>query len=807
MAAGTWIWHPEWKDGPDESSAGGFVHFRRTIHLTAETLPSHPVKIQISADTKYKLYINSRLVSIGPVKGDEHLWFFDEVDIQPYLRIGQNHFNVRVLRWYYATLYAASFPRLPYAGLLIRSIGDGSIDVDTGNAWETAIDLSTRLPIDNEEDAFLHVYENVDSKKDADIKWVTAKKLNFPASNGESAPWKLSPRMIPTPKYQSRKFKEIHNIRSSESQSSWENVLLSSTTSLRLPAGTSHHVELEAEHHITAFLDFKFERPANSGSTLKVTYSECYEDQPEQIPWVRCKGDRRDTTKTLLGPEDKYGFGGKKSRADLPQLHERTEEEEIFTPFYFRTLRFIALDILVAEDCDLVINGIDITTTNYPLEVLADFKTPNTDQPTEKLWTTSIRTLENCMHDCYEDCPFYEQLQYAMDIRSSALFTYVLSGDDRLARQAIIQVHNSYNTNTGLTASRAPAHKYQIIPNFSLYWICMVTDHFEYFGDSEFVRQFMPACDGVFESFGRRVGPEVKLVRSLDAATTALQWDFVDWTPGWRPFGIPPAGERTGYLSFTNMLYAYSLKRAAKLLESIGRPALASEYLSRADSVVAAVQKHCFDGNVFTDGLASMSKPEEDMSQHSQVWAVLCGAAVGEQAQNILRTSLSSPNFTVTSVSMSFYTLRALSLAGGNLYNDSFHAFWNPWREQLAQGLTTWVEEDVSQRSDCHAWGSAPIYEFLVEVVGIRPREKAWGVVGFEPRVGLFTELEARVPFGVGEKKGVALVKWKKEGEKFIVHLEMKMDSGEGEVLVRESKQNCKELENVAFEIISTKRS
>ncbi|KFY74085.1 hypothetical protein V499_05867 [Pseudogymnoascus sp. VKM F-103] len=531
------------------------------LYFPENTLYCHPVKIQISADTKYKLYINSRLVSVGPVKGDEHLWFFDEVDIQPYLRIGQNHFNVRVLRWYYATFYAASFPRLPYAGLLIRSIGEGAIDVDTGNAWETAIDLSTRLPIDNEEDAFLHVYEIVDTTKDADIKW-------------------------------SLKFKKVHNIRSSKSQSSWEKALLSSTgTSLRLPAGTSHHVELEAKHHITAFLDFKFERPANSGSTLKITYPECYEDQPEQIPWVRRKGDRRDTTKALLGPEDIYLFSGKKLSVDLPQLYERTEEEEIFTPFHFRTLRFIALDIIVAKDCDLVINGIDITTANYSLEVLAGFKTPNIDQPTEKLWTTSIRTLGNCMHDCYEDCPFYEQLQYAMDTRSSALFTYVLSDDGQLARQAIIQVHNSYNTNTGLTASRAPAHKHQIIPYFSLYWICMVTDYFEYFGDSTFVRQFMPACDGVFESFARRVDSEVQLVGSLDAAVSASQWDFVDWTPRWRPFGIPPAGERTRYLSFTNMLYAYTLKRAAKLLGGIGRPALASEYLSRADSIVEAIQK------------------------------------------------------------------------------------------------------------------------------------------------------------------------------------------------------------------------
>jgi hypothetical protein len=65
----------------------------------------------------------------------------------------------------------------------------------------------------------------------------------------------------------------------------------------------------------------------------------------------------------------------------------------------------------------------------------------------------------------------------------------------------------------------------------------MISDHFEYFHDATFVRQFMPVCDGVLESFARRIDPEFGPIRQSDGSE---QWDFVDWVETWKPMGIPP---------------------------------------------------------------------------------------------------------------------------------------------------------------------------------------------------------------------------------------------------------------------------
>ncbi|KAH6880815.1 Six-hairpin glycosidase-like protein [Thelonectria olida] len=772
----SWIWHPQWIDH-SEDSAGGFVHFRKSFSL--QHVPDAPVQLLLTADTKYRLYVNGHLVHTGPVNGDEHIWFYDEVDIAPFLQQGVNNVGLHVLRLYHGTPYGTSFPRMPFPGLFVRAAGHENLQLDSDSTWLTAIDPSRKLRIDQKEDDFLHVYEDATTGFADILDWVGARVLPLSKSHGIGPPWMLSPRMIPLPQFTSARLKAVHNVQSCLPQESWERILVGSVQDregdgkLRLPAGSSHHVELEADHHLTAYLRFRFERPQQAGSSLRITYSECYEDTPEFVPYIRRKGDRCDRTKQLLGPEDRYKFAGQAAADSAATLlyTANPTSEEIFSPFHFRTFRFLALDIQVCDGSDLVMAGIDVDMAHYPLEVVGQVDTP--DPVYDALWTVSVRTLTNCMHDCYEDCPFYEQLQYAMDVRSSCLFTYFVSGDDRMARQAILQLQSSYRADLGLTASRSPSSQLQIIPHFSLFWILIVVDHFEHFGDVAFSRQLLAVCDGILEAFAGRINSELGLVSSRTPF-----WDFVDWTDEWRPMGIPPAAEKTGYQTFTNMLYAHTMQKLAKILPALGRQGIADELSTRADAVVTAVREHCRTGEVFTDGLAAVADHSRDFSQHNQIWSVLCGASTGDAARDLLRTCLpvlqrpgtwlqtrvETPRgvaFTEPSQAMSLYVFRALSAVGGTLYDDAFHAMWEPWRDQLSQNLTTWCEDDVGRRSDCHAWSCAPLYELMAEVAGVQPAEPGWGSVAFRPRTRLFGRFTATVPLAGKLAPGKAVVDWR----------------------------------------------
>ncbi|RDW79287.1 uncharacterized protein DSM5745_06139 [Aspergillus mulundensis] len=772
----TWIWHPSFQE-TRQDTAGLFVHFRRTINIPSSPLPD-TLPIHITADTRYRLYVNGSFVAFGPVKGDQHMWFYDEVDIAPYLKPGENLIAVVVLRFFYATQYAPSLARLPSGGLRIVVPDHAGQDwvkkLHSSAEWETAVDHWTTLRVDEPEDRFLHVYERLSGGGELEWEWESAKELEFRVSTGNSTPWHLCPRMIPEMRVEKTTFCAIHNLKGGIEKDDWEAALLGQGP-LCLPPESVHQLDLEFESYTTAFVGLVFGSQAEGEkeSTLTLTYAESYEDKPVDVPDIRRKGMRRDCTKSLYGPKDIYEMKGI-SVQDSCWYNPDSESRTVIRPFHWRSFRFMRLRIEVGSH-SLALHRLTIDKVNYPLDVLAEidvnFDDSDTDSSSDEanqaqaLFTTSIRTLLNCMHDSYEDCPFYEQLQYAMDVRSSALFTYYLSGDDRLARQAIVQLRNSFQARIGLTLSRSPTHRPQVIPHFSLFWVLTVYDHLLFFGDRLFTKQCVPIVESVLAFFEDAVDPELGLVRLYDGPGV---WNFIDWVPQWKPHGVNPVVSESGVSTYTNNLYAYTLARVAEIMETLGLPHRAEENTAKARAIIQAIRKQCFNGEFFTDTITAATAATAPLSQHAQVWSVLSGAATGPLAVDILRRSLAKDNdnpFIQTSTAMSFYTARALSLVSptsnsDDLYTTTFNPFWTPWLTQLNLDLTTWREDAVSERSDCHAWGCVPIYEFLAEVAGLRPLEPGWKVICFAPRVGLYNSFRARVPFYTEGGVGIAGVEW-----------------------------------------------
>ena len=69
--------------------SAGTTMYVISARASLERLPEHFL-VHISADNRYKLFVNGRLVSLGPALGDVYNWNFETVDLAPYLVPGRN---------------------------------------------------------------------------------------------------------------------------------------------------------------------------------------------------------------------------------------------------------------------------------------------------------------------------------------------------------------------------------------------------------------------------------------------------------------------------------------------------------------------------------------------------------------------------------------------------------------------------------------------------------------------------------------------------------------------------------------------
>jgi alpha-L-rhamnosidase len=149
----TQAWSAHWISVPSESPYDyGVYHFRRTFDLPAQ--PSSFL-IHVTADNRYKLYVNGEFVSLGPARGDLHNWRYESVDIASHLKTGKNVLSALV--WNFGEL-APEAQTTNRTGLLIQGDSEAERIVDTGKQWKGIRDAAySPVPRDREMLRFYYV--------------------------------------------------------------------------------------------------------------------------------------------------------------------------------------------------------------------------------------------------------------------------------------------------------------------------------------------------------------------------------------------------------------------------------------------------------------------------------------------------------------------------------------------------------------------------------------------------------------------------------------------------------------------------
>jgi len=726
------IWPAAWVSLPGNPEPPVVVAYRCSLNAAGE----ETLRIHVTADEHYELFLDGAFLSRGPERGDPNNWFFDTYDV--HLGPGAHVLSARV----WSPGVASPRWRLSLRhGLLVSPQNvDHQSRIATGHApWEAlAIPGYTFTPPFEHDFYSIGHTSTVDAaqvprgaERGAGHGWTPVETLQAGANpdrrNRFTAIHLLRPAIVPPrierecrpgkvqfvgslihrPDKDHPFLKKEHlGAEAEEWQALWDQ-----NRPLVIPAQAHLRVLIDLDDY---YCGYPFVLcSGGQGASLRFAWAEALYNRPGAPEkgnrnewWGKCFWGIGDT----LLPSGRAG-----QRFDVPH------------PYAGRYL-----EITVRTDREAVtLERIGIRETRYPLDVTSSFKC--SDDRLNALMPLCTRTVALSAHDAGVDGPYYECMSWIGDAPQLCLSLYTLTTDDRLARK-YIDTFNASRQQNGLTLARYPARDRVYIASYSLCWIRLIHDFMLWRGDMDLLRRVMPGVRGVLDAWLRFCTPD-------GLARITLGWNFVDWVPEW-PDGIPPGGR--GHCSIHNWQGVLALQSAAELEDWLDEPECAARHRRLARALTGRIIDRFW--NEARSGFAD-DEGHLSFSEHSQSLALCSRDLPRDLREKTARTLIHDANLTRTTFSFRHYLFEALAtLNRGDIILQRLA----PWLDLPGQGFKTVPEQPEPSRSDCHGWSAHPAYHVFAGLLGIRPAAPGFTQVVIKPSPGPLQHIEGVLPHPAG---------------------------------------------------------
>jgi alpha-L-rhamnosidase len=696
-----------WITDPRAAGTPVVLHFRRTLSL--DRLPT-TLPVRVTADNRFVLFANGARVASGPSTGTIARWRETHIDLASHLRRGDNHLVAIV--WNFG---AAAPVHQQSVATGFRLVGG---EVGTAKpGWRSCLDES-RTATEGKLQIPWQYYvasapEVIDATRrgcdDDSAAWLDAAPA--PAAAARTLVADPLPGQLFSPADAGRV------VRGTLPSGNFP------TGPVTVPPRTAAKLLVRRDAMISAYPELDV--AGGRGARITLEYGEALYDADDR------KGDR-----DLVEDRRMRGFHD----TFLADGASRT-----FAPLWWRTFRFVEIAVTTADE-PLTLLALRLNETGFPFEERASFR--SSDPELDRIWRIGWRTLRVDAHETFMDSSYWEQLQYTGDTRLQMLITYAVSGDPRLARQAIDAFAQS-DVDGGFMQGAYPSRNDNVIATFAFAWIGMLADWSMEQPDASLVVAHLPRLRRVLERFGHDVN-----ARGLVGKNR--HWNFIDWSgQEWDDRNsFPSWGTDNGSCLMTAM-WVGGLRQGAELERRHGDATRAATFAARADAARNAIRAHCWDA---ARGIFADDAERKVFSQHMNVFAVLYDIATRDEAAAILdrvtrpEGGIDAPAGMYSSTYyFAWYLARAFEHAGRP---ERYHALLRSWREMLPLNFTSWPELRHGPRSDTHAWSAHPTADLLGVVAGIRPAAPGYSRLRIAPVLGDLTSLEAtamtpRGPVGV----------------------------------------------------------
>lgn len=734
----------------------------RAFRLRFSIENAQTIRVHVTADNRYELFLDGERVGRGSERGDERNWFFESYDLE--LSGGEHTLVARV--WWLPASQTPFAQHSVHPGFLLcpdnenlaplLATGVASWDVkELGGysfvspemAWGTGDNVVINgadfaWDFERGEGDGWQAVEN--DKKDATASNVHA-AINARSANDTQFVHELRPATLPPQLDEPRNVgrvvlvSEITELKTcdipirlsdnlEDEQKQWQQLILRNGDITIFP-NSKRRILIDLEDYYCAYPEVV--TSGGKGATIRVHWQESLFVEPKTSIE---KGNRDETEGKYFRQiwMDNDGVGD----TFLPD----GGQNRFFSTLWWQCGRFVEI-VVETQDEPLTIHSLAWHETRYPTVDESIFSCD--DSRVLDVAPIMLRVLQMCSHETYMDCPWYEQLQYIGDTRLQVLTSYTLMRDDRLARKALWLFDES-RVPEGLTQSRYPSRVLQFTRGFSLWWIAMVHDYALWRDDLEFVKNRMPGVRAVLDGYEKLLNSD-----GVVQASRGSTLNFMDWPQGWSG-GAPPTLD--GIDAPASIQRVLVLRQAAELEELFGEKEMAIRWRRRArageDAIVRAFWNE--ERGLFADTLE-----HDSYSEHAQCLAFLCYARNGfaGHEDKIARASeglVEADDLTRTTIYFTHYLFETYKLLGRM---DLYFARLELWFGLKANGLKTTIEMPEPTRSDCHAWGAHPLYHNFSSLLGIRPTSFGFSRVEIAPQLAHLKEASGTMPHPRGEIK------------------------------------------------------
>jgi hypothetical protein len=790
-------WDASWIWGHEEASPKNYyLQARGAFHCAARD--EGPILLHISAETRYKLYVNGTYVARGSVRSDPRWQYFDTHDISGLVADGDNAIAVLV---HYIGIPSAHGINTQ-GGLIcqVEQMTDREPEIlcHTDASWKVIRANGWKLdaPVRNTKQDFVEMFDarkepadwytrDYDDRawKPASIvgafgpetrSWVQGSVSHAPRH--PVSPWEtLVPRDIPLLAEERKFAQHIVAIGETISAKGDADPATAIAAGLALPLQVvriENADQLLAENpgqytEIVNYYETSAVGTQKQGRDIHIRDSYIVLDFGKQvngyfrlvlegaaggvvdIGYSEFMWDGRVT------PFFKHGGG---CNADRYTMRGGLQEWETFM---WRSFRYVHLAFRRLTR-PVKLHEANLVFSTYPVEYRGEF---DCSEPLmTRIWETARYTCQLCMMDAYMDNPSDEQRHYIQTGYILSAANYAAFGDLKLTRKMLIQMAQSQMMNGCIQVAWPDSWaSKQLNVNFvdaPLLYIVAIWDYFLYSGDSETLQSLYPAMVRQMEWFARWED-EASMLGDLPT----LVWiDHADM-------------DRRGKSAVVNAWYYLVLEIMEKVSGLFGGGVHERKYKEKAEALRSRFHSLFWNENrglyvdCVVDGQQSVLGGEQ--TNAAVYWAGLGETPLlGRVLDGLYGQQGASPQIVMGSPLFQFYILEAwFRLGQGEL---ALGLMQERLQRLITEGASTFgtMWTTLGPHVACQSEASAHAYVISTYLLGVKPLAPGFREFGIFPQPSGLSWAQGRFPSPLGDIR----VGWCVEDDGF--HLEFTVPEG-----------------------------